>query len=981
METVFPREVLKKNEHQFRNLVEKAPVAICVLRGKDYLIEVFNEAMTEIWDITLEQALNKPVFEVLPELIGQGFEEILGNVYISGQRFVTQELPISLMRQGTLRKAFVKFVFEPIHETNGSITGIIAVAHEITEQVAGRKKMEAQSTVIRDLLMTAPGFVCTLIGPDHVYDLVNKEYQSIFGKRQLEGKPIWEALPELKGQGFEIVLDRVYETGEPYVGIEMPAYMANDEGELVLRYFNYSYQPLYDEDKQVYAILAFGYEVTEQVIAKNRNLESEQLRSKELEEKVTERTYELNKLNYELGQKNKSFEQVNKLLLQKQQELEESQKKQLSEYSRRLIEATLDPLITIDLDGNITDVNKAMIEATDKKRTQLVGTNFIDYFIEKDKAQDVYEQVFAKGSVINYSLTIIDGVVTNVLVNASVFKNEEDKVIGAVLVTRDVTELKQIEKELTEAKKFAEQATEIAVEAQSKAESSTQIAENAVKAKQQFLSNMSHEIRTPMNAIIGFTKVLLRTEITTKQKEYLTAIKLSGDSLIVLINDILDLAKVDAGKMTFEQNPFKLSASIAAVSNLFEIKVQEKNLTLVKEYDHSIPEVLVGDPVRLHQIILNLLSNAVKFTAKGKITLAVRLLEDDDELATIEFAVSDTGMGIPEDKQETIFENFQQASSDTARLFGGTGLGLAIVKQLLEPQGGRINVKSKIDEGSTFSFVLSFQKTKAEAQLIAEIMDLDAEIKNIKVLVVEDIELNQLLMKTILDDFGFESDIASNGKLAIEKLKSTDYDIVLMDLQMPVMNGFETTEYIRQKMNSNIPIIALTADVTTVDGDKCKAVGMNDYLAKPLDERLLFSKIVGMVTESAMVKLNESKKARYIDLKYLNQRTKSNPKLMAEMITLYLEQTPQLITSMKESLEQKDWKMLQSSVHKIIPSFSIMGINPDFENLAIKIQEYATQQLIDGIQDMVLQLENVCLQACKELEEELTKLKTPNHVK
>jgi CheY-like chemotaxis protein len=494
---------------------------------------------------------------------------------------------------------------------------------------------------------------------------------------------------------------------------------------------------------------------------------------------------------------------------------------------------------------------------------------------------------------------------------------------------------------------------------------------------------MSHEIRTPMNAIIGFTKVVLKTELTTKQKEYLNAIKMSGDALIVLINDILDLAKVDAGKMTFEKTPFKMKSSIAAMLHLFETKIQEKNLKLIKEYDNKIPDVLVGDPIRLHQIILNLVSNAVKFTSKGKIIVSVHLLHQDEDKVIIEFAVTDTGIGIPKEKTEKIFENFQQASSGTSRLYGGTGLGLAIVKQLVEPQGGSIRVRSTVNEGSTFSFTLSFQKTNAEAELENEIMELDSEIKNIKVLVVEDIPLNQLLMKTLLDDFGFARDIAENGKIAIDKLKENDYDIILMDLQMPEMNGFEATEYIRNTMKSKIPIIALTADVTTVDLAKCKAVGMNDYIAKPIDERLLYSKIVGILKKPKLAKLAaqlnenlEDKKIKCIDLVYLNQRTKSNPKLMMEMISLYLAQTPPLINTIKQSLEEKNWDLLGAAAHKMIPSFSIMGISTNFENIAKNIQEFAiAQEKSDGIEELVIQLEEICLQACQELQEEFNIIK------
>jgi len=663
--------------------------------------------------------------------------------------------------------------------------------------------------------------------------------------------------------------------------------------------------------------------------------------------------------------------------------------KLLSNYSLSLIEASLDPLVTINTEGKITDMNEALVNITGLARGSLIDTDFFDYFTEPQKAREVYQEVFAKGSVADLPLTLRhkDGKLTDVLFNGSVYKDDEGNVLGIVIVARDVTDQKRIETELIEAKVFAEMAMEIAEQAKMKAENATRTAENALKAKQQFLSNMSHEIRTPMNVIIGFTKVLLKTDLSAKQQEYLEAIKLSGNSLIVLINDILDLAKVDAGKMIFEQIPFKLFSSISAMLHLFEAKIREKNITLVKDYDPRIPEVLVGDPVRLHQIILNLMSNAVKFTAKGSITVSVHLLTEDEEKVILEFAVSDTGIGIAEAKIESIFENFQQASSDTSRLYGGTGLGLAIVKQLIEPQGGTIRVKSVMNEGSTFSFTLSFLKTTADAEEEPKTEEVDAEIMDISVLVVEDIPLNQLLMKTILDDFGFEREIAANGKIAIEYLEARAYDVILMDLQMPVMNGFEATDYIRNTMKSNIPIIALTADVTTVDLAKCKAVGMNDYIAKPVDERVLYNKIIGLVKNPALVKHfnqkesvpTESKRLKCINLDHLMLLTKSNSKLMMEMISLYLEQTPPLVASMKQSFQDKDWVVLHAAVHKMIPSFSIMGMSIDFENMAKQIQEFSNvQQKTDNIKDMVLELGNVCTQACVELKVELNKIKMAN---
>jgi len=656
-------------------------------------------------------------------------------------------------------------------------------------------------------------------------------------------------------------------------------------------------------------------------------------------------------------------------------------------YTNSIIETSRDPFFTISLSGKITGVNDASVNMTGISREKLLGTSFFGYFTEPKAARDIFGQVLVKGSVTDFPLTIVDGKLTDVLFNGSAYRDDQKKPLGVVVVIRDITDQKRNATELTEAIVFAELATAIAEEAKIKAESAAKIAEDAVKAKQQFLSNMSHEIRTPMNAIIGFTKVVLKTELSARQKEYLTAIKMSGDALIVLINDILDLAKVDAGKMIFEKTPFKMALSISAMLHLFETKIQEKNLELVKEYDPQIPEVLVGDPVRLHQIILNLVSNAVKFTAKGKITVRVHLLSEDEKKVTIEFSVTDTGIGIPENKIGDIFKNFQQASSGTARLYGGTGLGLAIVKQLVESQDGSIQVSSKVDEGSTFGFILSFQKTNAKAEFENEIAEPDTAIKDVKVLVAEDIALNQLLMKTLLDDFGFECAIAANGKIAIEKLQALPYDIILMDLQMPEMNGFEATDYIRNILHSNIPIIALTADVTTVDLAKCKLVGMNDYIAKPVDERLLYSKIVGLVkklTPSTSVTpggnaADNRKRSKCTDLEYLIHHTKSNPTLMMEMIALYLEQTPPLISAMTRSFLNKDWGTLYSAVHKMIPSFVIMGINPDFENMAKKVQDYArTQKQADGIQDLVIQLGNVCSQACCELEEEFNRIKNAN---
>ena len=678
------------------------------------------------------------------------------------------------------------------------------------------------------------------------------------------------------------------------------------------------------------------------------------------------------------------------LAFQNDEKVKRAAELRVANYARGLIEASRDPLVTISPEGKITDMNQATVNITGMDRAQLIGSDFFVYFTDPQMAREVYQEVFAKGTVADSPLTLRhkDGKLTDVLFNGSVYKNDQGIVLGVVIVARDVTDQKRIATELTEAKTAAEQATVLAEEAQAKAELATAIAEDAVKAKQQFLSNMSHEIRTPMNAIIGFTKVLLNTELTEKQKEYLTAIKLSGDTLIVLINDILDLAKVDAGKMTFEAIPFKMAASVAAMVHLFETKIQEKNLELVMEYDPKIPEVLVGDPVRLHQIILNLVSNAVKFTTEGTITVNVRMLVQDKERVILEFAISDTGIGIEQTKLSTVFDNFQQATSGTSRLYGGTGLGLAIVKNLVEPQGGTINVKSRVGKGSTFSFILSFNKTleKPDTDLGLSI-ELEAGFKDVKILVVEDIALNQLLMKTLLEDFGFEMEVAGNGKIALEKLRTTRYDVVLMDLQMPVMNGFEATEYIRNHLNLKVPIIALTADVTTVDVEKCKAVGMNDYISKPIDDKLLYSKIIKFLKQANSDKANgddlQIQTPTYVNFDYLKRITKNDAR-MAEMIRLYPQEIPQLVQTMKQTIAAKDWMALQRTTHSIVPTFATVGMNPEFEGMAKAIQGLAfslisagdevSAETMNRLLTLFSKIETACGLAARELEEKLREL-------
>ena len=657
-----------------------------------------------------------------------------------------------------------------------------------------------------------------------------------------------------------------------------------------------------------------------------------------------------------------------------------SEQKSLNKF-QNFLETVPDAITIVNKQGTVQSINNQTENLFGYKKEEIIGKNVAilmaprfkeTYFENLGRFFNAY-----KMRKIGEGLELLarhkDGSEFPIEISLSKFETKKELLVCASI--RNISIHKNIEKELVEAKEVAESAKEIAENEKNKAE-------NALKSKQQFLSNMSHEIRTPMNSIVGFTKVLLKTDLTENQKKYLNATKISCDTMIVLINDILDLAKVDAGKMIFEQIPFKLSDSITTMMHLFEAKIKEKNLHLILNYDSNIPEVLVGDPIRLHQIILNLVSNAVKFTSEGKIVITIQKSLEDYDNVVIDFSVSDTGIGIEADKIDLIFENFQQAYLQTSRIFGGTGLGLAIVKQLVETQGGVIQVKSEIDKGTLFSFKLKFKKAIGKMLLENEINEvLIAQIVNVKVLVVEDVELNQLLMETLLDDFGFKFTIVANGKLAIEELLKNDYDIVLMDLHMPVMNGFQATNHIRNSMKSRIPIIALTADVTTVDLKQCQEVGMNDYISKPINEQLLYNKIISILKKQAEMRDQEKIGSLEIDnlkcvnLDYLKKITKSNPKLMSDMIRVYLKQTPIIIETIIKSLREKDWQTLKSAIHKLLPSFSIMGMDEEVELMAKRVQENAhTLEITDEVHHLTLELIKICHQSFAELEIELNNL-------
>jgi PAS domain S-box-containing protein len=391
----------------------------------------------------------------------------------------------------------------------------------------------------------------------------------------------------------------------------------------------------------------------------------------------------------------------------------------------------------------------------------------------------------------------------------------------------DITERKSFERELISAKLLAER---------------------ALAAKSEFLSNMSHEIRTPMNAIVGLTEIVLNEkDLNPQTRRNLELIDYSADNLLVIINDILDYSKIEANKVVLERITFDLKGMLSKLLETWRLKADHNQVGLILNWDKEIPSHMVGDPYRLNQILLNLVSNALKFTGQGSVTLKLSLTEKKLDEYNILFEVMDTGMGISQDKLESIFESFTQAYTDTTRNFGGTGLGLAISKRLVELQGGRIHVSSVVGEGSNFSFNIPLYTSTGAAEVeLDPRSDLSEGLHGINILVAEDNKINQLLIKQVCKNWNASIEIADDGEIAVLKSNNKDFDVILMDLQMPNMNGFEAVQAIRldeENRNNKIPILALTADAMPETKSYVQRNGFNGYVTKPFKSYELLREI------------------------------------------------------------------------------------------------------------------------------------------
>lgn len=617
------------------------------------------------------------------------------------------------------------------------------------------------------------------------------------------------------------------------------------------------------------------------------------------------------------------------------------------EYQYRL-QSILDntPLIVFvkDLDGRYLFVNKAFLELLNLTNKEVVGKTDFDITNAELAAEykKVDDEVIRTLRSIEREETIYnDDGGQNLLLTKFPLFDRKNNIYGVSGIATDYTDKVQYRQKLIEAKKKAESAEQL---------------------QEQFLANMSHEIRTPMNGIIGMTNVLMGTSLDEEQKEFVGIIKQSSDNLLFLINDILDLSKIKSGKLSLENIQFNLKDALETTLAPFYIKAKEKGIELFLTQDVTIPQQLEGDPYRLNQILNNLLSNALKFTEKGSVLLSISKLIQTEKDVELQFSVSDTGIGIPEEKMQNIFNSFEQASSSTARKFGGTGLGLAITKQLVEMQEGKIEVKSAIGSGTVFEVTISYPYTnlKNAKDLSPEVSQQNNQaLKGKRILVAEDNEINQKVILNILKKEGIITVLADNGRQAVTKLEEGEnFDLIILDMQMPEMDGFQTTTYIRKKLLINTPIIAMTASALRNEKMKCFELGMNEYLTKPFSPAELFKHLrrflVAQNSGQPSVKPVVKNESELYNLSHLYEM--DDNEYFCEILQLYLDTTPSALEEIKEATLYENWELVYKKAHKLKSSLGILQMNSMLEivtsiELAAK-EEKETEEIPEKLKQL-----------------------------
>lgn len=559
---------------------------------------------------------------------------------------------------------------------------------------------------------------------------------------------------------------------------------------------------------------------------------------------------------------------------------------------------------------------------------EMVGKNATELLVPAEFVSVVERQQEERlrGNAGSYELQLIkkDGSRIWVLVSGVPILDENGIIVGSMGIHYDMTERKQLEHELARAKRFAEEAQQ---------------------AEKQFFANMSHEIRTPLNAIIGMSHLLFDTQPTQQQREYIDILKTSADFLHSLISDLLDMTKIEAGRIEIHARPFDLAGLLRSTQKVFQMKLQNRPISVDVSLDERINAEFIGDDVMLNQILLNLVGNAEKFTEQGKIQITARITKEELNRQWVEFTVTDTGVGIPAEKLDMVFQKFKQVNPQGFK-HKGTGLGLAITKELVEIQDGTISVASQVDVGSSFTFTIPYIKSlvPAEQKTVDKQLTLVEELKTCNVLIVEDNLMNQTYIGSLLNKWNIPYTMASDGKQAVEKAKNQQFDIILMDIQMPIMNGYEATVAIRSTQNPNqdTAIIALTASAMLDHKSVAMEAGMNDFLTKPFEPNQLLSVLqrfapVEQIDNEGCILFNEA-----LDRQRLSELYGGDAAYASEMFSMFLTDIVPDIRKLPSICETKDWTHLASAAHKLKPTLAMVGLS-ELEEKMRRLENSARQ--------------------------------------
>lgn len=632
--------------------------------------------------------------------------------------------------------------------------------------------------------------------------------------------------------------------------------------------------------------------------------------------------------------------------IEREMQLAEKQYRSLFENSQHMI-------CMHDLNGIILSINPAGAHAVGYEPEEIIGRDIKKFFytFSEEEYERYMNAIRTNGSAQGILRLGVRNDVTTIWMYSNILLTGHDGVPFVLSSNVEITNRFEMEKELRKAKRTAE---------------------DALVMKDRFVANISHELRTPMNAIIGFTELLLKTKLTPDQEEYLQAVHIAGNNLTTMINDVLDLAKIEAGKIEFDAKPFSVNSVMSDTYRILSQQAAQRGLELTWACDPEVPAYILGDELRLTQVLINLVGNAVKFTEKGYIHFSCVVALETEESIDLRFVVEDSGIGIPEEKLATIFEPFTQGSAESTRKYGGTGLGLSIVQDLVELQGGNVAVRSAPGIGSAFTAMIPYMKVSTDVieQVEQALQPVEAPGK-VRILLVEDQPLNQQLAKKLISDFGFVSETAANGKLALEVLRNDPepFDVILMDLQMPELDGYDTTRMIREKLKLTIPIVALTAHSSSGEREKCLELGMNDYLIKPFRAQELYFKIASVIKKQLAP--NSVQETQEHPEKPLRALAAGDSKFEREMLEMLMKAIPDDFQTIRDSVAGNNTAKAKSTAHRLKSSVALAGDRIFFAQLEKLEDAIAANENQELLSQIVSEMNERILPLSEELKKDL----------